>query len=220
MTIQDRMTRWLKPRFAILYPFGIIVLLTCSSDEQSLKLGIGYIIAGLLIRLWSNGYAIKNDKLSTCGPYAFVRNPLYLGTLLILLGFLIVLKIHWLASISFLVVLVTTYMRTISGEQKDLLAKYGKKYQDYVDKVPAIVPCINPYQGGEKWSFSLDRLIFSKEHKTVVWVTVLLIFFHLKTRLFIEHKDLTHRSIALIAIAVVLILSDVMFELTKKKGKK
>ena len=92
MNIKHRLTRFFKPRFAVIYPFGFFVIFFCSLDEASIKTGIGYIIAGILIRLWSNGYAIKNDKLTTSGPYAFVRNPLYLGTFLIAIGFVIVLK--------------------------------------------------------------------------------------------------------------------------------
>ena len=92
MIITHRLQRSFKPRFAVIYPFGFFVMFFCSLNEASLRAGIGYIIAGCLIRLWSNGYAIKNDKLTTSGPYAFVRNPLYLGTFLIAIGFVIVLK--------------------------------------------------------------------------------------------------------------------------------
>jgi len=219
MNMKDRFQRWFKPRFAIMYPFGIIVLIFCSSDEHSLKLGIGYIIAGLLIRLWSNGYAIKNDKLTTSGPYSFVRNPLYLGTFLIVLGFVITLKMSW-AGLAFMIALAFVYYRTVQGEQQDLLAKFGENYKDYSSKVPAMVPCLIPYTRGEKWPFSLDRLIFSKEHKSIVWITVLLIFFHLKTRLFIEHKALTPRSWLLIILAVTLIAADILFEVNKKSAKK
>ncbi len=217
MKLQSRFERWFKPRFAILYPFGIFVLFFCSSDDISLRHGIGYIIVGLLIRLWSNSYAIKNDKLTTCGPYAFVRNPLYLGTLLIVIGFIIVLKIHWIASIAFLIILGSTYYKTIEGEQKDLLAKYKDSYRDYCAKIPAMIPSLIPYAKGEKWPCSIDRLIFSKEYKSMVWVTVILIFFHLKTRVLIEHKDLTNKSWMLIFLAIGLILTDILIEMNKKK---
>src|SRR5665213_513230 len=129
MNLTHRLHRSFKPRFAVIYPFGFFVLFFCSLNEASLKAGIGYIIAGLLIRLWSNGYAIKNDKLTTSGPYAFVRNPLYLGTFLIAIGFIIVLKsdppwLEWIAGGIFLLALSFMYYRTIKDEQGMLLAKY------------------------------------------------------------------------------------------------
>lgn len=57
--------------------------------------GCCIVAAGLLIRSWANGYAIKMDKLTTSGPYAFVRHPLYAGTLLMLIGFTVILNSHW-----------------------------------------------------------------------------------------------------------------------------
>src|SRR5471030_587366 len=122
MTIKHRLQRSFKPRFAVIYPFGFFVLFFCFINEASIRAGIGWILSGLLIRLWSNGYAIKNDKLTTSGPYAFVRNPLYLGTFLIAIGFVIVLKsqpplLEWIAGGMFLLGLSYMYHKTIKSEE-------------------------------------------------------------------------------------------------------
>lgn len=179
-------------------------------------MGIGYILAGLLIRLWSNGYAIKNDKLTTSGPYAFVRNPLYLGTFLISIGFAFMLNMGWLGVV-FICALALVYYKTIQSEQGMLLEKFGSSYTDYQKKVPAMVPSLNPYALGEKWPFSLKRLIDSKEHKPLFWVIILMIAFHLKTRILLEHKDMSPKSYFLVAVVVSLILLDVLYEFNKKK---
>lgn len=217
--IKHRINRWMKPRFSIIYPFLIMVLFLCSSDEQSLKAGIGFIMAGVLLRLWSNGYAIKNDKLTTSGPYAFVRNPLYLGTFLIVLGFVIVLKMLILG-IFLLIALILQYYKTIKGEEQDLTARYGDKFKHYCQKVHAMIPGLNPYTEGEKWPFSLERLMFSKEYKTVVWVITLLVFFHLKSRIFLEQKEMTLKGWILVGLCGLLILFDLYMELTKKSRSK
>ena len=157
MTIAHRLERSFKPRFAVIYPFGFFVMFFCSLDEASVSAGIGFIIAGALIRLWSNGYAIKNDKLSTCGPYAFVRNPLYLGTFLIAIGFVLVLKsepawVEWSAGGIFLLALSFMYYRTIKAEEGMLSAKFKDAYSDYCKHVPAMIPWrLVPYTKGEKW---------------------------------------------------------------------
>ena len=216
MDFKHRIARSFKPRFAVIYPFGLFVLLFGACDEDSLRSGIGYIIVGLLIRLWSNGYAIKNDKLTTSGPYAFVRNPLYLGTFLIAIGFAIVLKTGWVG-VAFIAALAFIYHKTINDEQVMLTAKFGDAYRKYISKVPAMVPSLIPYPEGEKWPFNLQRLIDSKEHKPVFWVIVLLIIFHLKSRLLLEHKAMTTKSWILVGFAVVLILLDVYYEVNKKK---
>jgi protein-S-isoprenylcysteine O-methyltransferase Ste14 len=222
MDLAHRIQRSFKPRFAVIYPFGFFVIFFCSLNEASIRAGIGYIIAGSLIRLWSNGYAIKNDKLTTSGPYAFVRNPLYLGTFLIAIGFVIVLKsdppyLEWIAGGIFLLALSFMYYRTIKGEQGMLLAKFKDTYKDYCKSVPAMIPCLIPYSKGEKWPFNLQRLINSKEHKPVFWIFILLVVFHIKTRILIEHKDLSDKSWSLVTIALFLIILDAAYEWNKKK---
>jgi len=222
MNLTHRLQRSFKPRFAIIYPFGFFVMFFCSLDEASLRAGIGFIIAGALIRLWSNGYAIKNDKLTTSGPYAFVRNPLYLGTFLIAIGFVITLNsqprlLEWIVGSIFLLALSFMYYRTIKGEQGMLLAKFKDAYSDYCKQVPAMIPCLIPYNKGEKWPFNLQRLINSKEHKPVFWIYILLVVFYIKTHVLIEHKDLNDNSWSLITIALFLIILDAAYEFNKKK---
>ena len=194
-------------------------------DEASLRASIGFIIAGALIRLWSNGYAIKNDKLTTSGPYAFVRNPLYLGTFLIAIGFVIVLKsnppyLEWICGSIFLLALSFMYHRTINDEQGMLLTKFKTAYSDYCKQVPAMIPSLVPYKKGEKWPFSLQRLLNSKEHKPVFWIFILLVVFYLKTRILIEHKDLNNNAWTLVTIALFLVILDVAYEMNKKKFQK
>jgi len=225
MTVTHRLQRSFKPRFAVIYPFGFFVMFFCFLNEASIRAGIGWIIAGVLIRLWSNGFAIKNDKLTISGPYAFVRNPLYLGTFLIALGFVIVLKsepplLEWIVGGIFLLALSFMYYRTIKAEQGMLLAKFKDAFSNYCKHVPAMIPCLTPYNKGEKWPFNLQRLIKSKEHKVVFWVFILLVVFHIKTCLLIEHKGLSNKSWELLTIALFLIILDAAYEFNKKKFQK
>jgi len=217
-----RLQRSFKPRFAIIYPFSFFFLFFCGLNPAFLNVGLGLIIAGAFIRLWANGYAIKNDKLTTSGPYAFVRNPMYLGTFLIAIGFVIILKsenpaLERLIGIVFLLGLSFMYYRTIKGEQGMLLAKFNGVYQDYCQHVPAMVPCLVPYKRGEKWPFSMQRLLKSKEHKPVFWIFILLVIFQLKTRILIEHKGFNQDSCFLVIIALILIILDVLYEINKKR---
>lgn len=220
--LSHRLQRWFKPRFAIIYPFGFLVMLFCWLDAASLRSGVGFIIAGVLLRLWSNGYAIKNDKLTTSGPYAFVRNPLYLGTFLIALGCLMALKstpsqFEWIGGGLFLLGLALMYRRTIKLEEGMLLARYKDAYVDYCRHIPAMIPCLIPYTKGEKWGFSLQRLIHSKEHKSAFWVFILLTIFHIKTRILLEHKSMNENSWNLVTICIILIAIDILYEFNKKK---
>jgi protein-S-isoprenylcysteine O-methyltransferase Ste14 len=223
MDIQHRFNRWFKPRFAVVYPFAIAMFVFATCDEHTIRNGIGYVIAGIMVRLWSNGYAIKNDKLTTSGPYAFVRNPLYLGSFLIAVGFALVLKIDALGpydmvfDIVFILAMAYMYYQTIQKEQELLLGKFGEAFRKYLNRVPAMIPTLNPYAEGEKWPFSLKRLIDSKEHKIFFWMIIILILIHLKSRLLVEHKPATEKTWILVSIVAVLILLDILYEFNKKK---
>src|SRR5689334_2551393 len=63
-----------------------------------LSLGAGFAIAlaGLVVRSLASGHIRKNAELATTGPYAYTRNPLYLGSILIALGFIVVARNLWI----------------------------------------------------------------------------------------------------------------------------
>ncbi len=218
MNIKERLRRWFKPRFAILYPFGIFVILFANCDDKSLESGIPFIIAGELIRLWANGYAIKSEKLTTSGPYALVRHPLYLGTMLIAVGFIVLLKIYYVGP-ALLVIMAIVYAGTIRKEEGMLEGKF-KEYADYRKKVPAMIPTPLPYREGEKWGFSFERLIRSQEYKPLLWIAVLVIVFYLKGKFFVEKEELDSKKLWLMITAVLLMAIDIAGEIVKWRKRK
>jgi len=213
MNLRERLKRWFKPRFAILYPFAIFLLLFANCDESSIKAGIWFIIAGEFIRLWANGYAIKSEKLTTSGPYAFVRHPLYLGTMLLAVGFIILFKIFYVG-IALLVVMIFVYTKTIRKEEGMLEGRFGE-YAEYKKKVPAIIPTIFRYRAGEKWGFSFERLIRSQEYKPLLWIGVIIIIFYLKGKFFVDKESLDTKKVWLIAVALLLVSIDIAGEIAK-----
>ncbi len=218
MDIKERFRRLFKPRFAVVYPFGIFVVFFSNSNDSSIMAGIWFIIAGLLIRLWANGYAVKMDKLTTCGPYAFVRHPLYVGTTFLVVGFIVMLRAYYAGAL-LLGAMIIIYYRTIKKEERLLKEKFKDTYLDYQAKVPAMIPTIFPYQQGEKWPFSLKRLTKSREYKVSIWLTIIIIAFHLKDELLMEHEKFSLRMLGLIMIAFALAILDLVSELLKTKHK-
>ena len=72
-----------KLRVLLAWVGGVILFLNSHSNERSFRIGIPIVIAGELMRLWSLGFIErKGKKLATCGPFAYVRNPLYVGNFL------------------------------------------------------------------------------------------------------------------------------------------
>lgn len=206
----------MQPRFAIFYPLGIYMGFFSDPSNRSILWGIPLMATGILMRLWSNGYAIKMGKLTTSGPYAFLRHPLYLGTALIVLGFMIMLKMIILG-ILFFGLMAFVYRRTIRNEEARLTECFGQMYLDYKKNVPGLLPTLIPYKTGEKWPFSWQRLWKSREHKILIWIPVLTIGFYLKDELLIEHAAIDRKIIILISIVIMLGILDVIGEITNSR---
>src|SRR5499427_1021080 len=80
------MQRWRVPLgFACAALFRFFVQPTTGT----LLIGAAVALPGLLLRAWASGHLRKNEALATTGPYAYTRNPLYLGSFLIGIGFTI-----------------------------------------------------------------------------------------------------------------------------------
>jgi protein-S-isoprenylcysteine O-methyltransferase Ste14 len=105
---------------------------------DSLLAGIPISMAGLAIRAWAAGHLAKNETLATSGPYAYSRNPLYLGTLLVAAGLVIASRSIGLA-ILFAAVFVLIYLPVIELEEQHL-RKLFPEYTKYAERVPRIWP--------------------------------------------------------------------------------
>lgn len=219
MNIKERFKRWFKLRFAIVYPFGVLIIFFYSPTESHFKLGLPFIIAGLLIRVWANGYAIKMEKFTTSGPYAYVRHPLYLGTMLIALGFTILVRASF-AGAGFIAAMAGVYYRTIKKEEKMLEDKFKDSYLNYKKKIPAILPAIFPYRQGEKWPFSFKRLVRNHEYKLFFWVLIMVIVFYLKEELIIESNVMGVKMWSFVIAAFFLGIADLIGEFIKSRNKR
>jgi hypothetical protein len=97
------------------------------------------------VRAWAAGTIHKERELTVTGPYAFTRNPLYLGTFLLGLG-IAVAGGHWVWPALFLLFYAVAYGRTMSEEKAHLTDLFGDLYRDYAARVPAIIPRLTPYR--------------------------------------------------------------------------
>jgi protein-S-isoprenylcysteine O-methyltransferase Ste14 len=116
-----------------------------SFDEVAEILGVAFILLGQIFRASARGYKSEHSQqgltLIKTGPYAFVRNPMYLGILLIGLGIVLMLFRWWVAFI-FMSVFIIRYILLIFKEEKKLLTLFPQEYKDYQERVPSIVPSL------------------------------------------------------------------------------
>lgn len=117
--------------------------------------GIGMLCAGLALRSWAAGFLVKREELTTRGPYACLRHPLYLGTLLMMLGFAELLEDR-IALVTLVVVFAVTHVPAMLTEERYLATRYGQAWVDYRSQTPAFFPltpgrCQRSGWDWEKW---------------------------------------------------------------------
>ena len=104
----------------------------------SLAAGLPVAFAGLALRAWAAGHLEKNRDLAQSGPYRFVRNPLYVGTLLCAAGFAIGSR-RWELGALFAAVFLLVYLPVVELEEQHLRGLFSE-YAEYALRVPRLLP--------------------------------------------------------------------------------
>jgi protein-S-isoprenylcysteine O-methyltransferase Ste14 len=104
----------------------------------SLAAGLPVSIAGLAVRAWAAGHLEKNLALTQSGPYAHVRNPLYLGTLAVAAG-LVLASRRWELGGLFAAVFALIYLPVVELEEQHL-RKLFPAFEDYARRIPKLLP--------------------------------------------------------------------------------
>jgi hypothetical protein len=140
----------LSARFFPFYVFGIGILVFQPPRPDGFVLALPLIVLGAGLRAWGAGHLVKNDRLTTTGPYAHLRHPLYLGTILVATGFGV-----WAGGWLTLVGLgflwpwfaLRYFPRKERSESIRLEAAYGERFVRYRSEVPALWPRLRAWQG-------------------------------------------------------------------------
>jgi hypothetical protein len=136
------------------------------------------VIPGLLLRGYASGYVQKNQKLTVTGPYAYTRNPLYLGSILMAAGFVLALM-----SLPFAITLVAgflvIYVPVIASEEAFLRVTFPE-YASYCRRVPRLIPRLTPARmpdagdrDAEGGRFSFTRYRKHREYNSAIGVALL-----------------------------------------------
>jgi protein-S-isoprenylcysteine O-methyltransferase Ste14 len=120
---------------------------------RSLTCGVPISLAGLALRAWAAGHLAKNQQLATGGPYAYIRNPLYAGTMLVASGLAIAARQIWLGAL-FAAVFLLVYLPVVLLEQQYLAALFPD-YAAYAATVPSLIPYRLPRPGSSRFSSKL-----------------------------------------------------------------
>lgn len=167
---------WLKKptwRLGAVYALLAVLVVTARKPTAlSLLIGLVPVALGEALRIWACGHLVKNRRLTTTGPYAYVKNPLYVGTILISSGFCVVAR-RWEMLAVVALAFFAYYMPRKKKIEGDRLRKiYGEDYERYDEAVPDLLPRVTPYRSGDTTRFD-PRLVFeNSEHGTAISLPV------------------------------------------------
>src|SRR5580693_1524013 len=146
----DRVARWrVATGFVLVAAFAWFSQPTISS----LIWGLPVSALGLLLRAWATGHLEKNIRLAESGPYAYVRNPLYLGTALVAAG-LVIASRRWLLAVLFAAVFTLIYLPVIELEEQHLRHLFPR-FQVYAEHVPALWPTLTAQKSNHRFEWAL-----------------------------------------------------------------
>jgi protein-S-isoprenylcysteine O-methyltransferase Ste14 len=134
------------------------------------------VLPGLVLRGYASGYVKKNEELTTTGPYARVRNPLYLGSILIAAGFAVALM-SWPFAAALAVFFLLIYVPVIASEEAFLRDTFPE-FEWYCARVPRLIPRITPVRrpdgdGNEGGGFSFTLYRKHREYNSAVGAALL-----------------------------------------------
>jgi len=151
-----------KIRRIPLYIGAILLIFFAKPHSTGILIGLFLIFLGEMIRIWAAGHLQKNEMLTVSGPYSYVKNPLYIGSILITAGFCILAdNIYLLAAAFFMFCFhYIPYKKRVEGDR--LKKIFGSQYKDYDERVPEYLPLWTPYPH-EKVSWQFKRFIENSE---------------------------------------------------------
>ena len=149
-------------------PFGFVLVVAFAwfahPTLPSLAAGLPVSVAGLALRAWAAGHLEKNRDLARSGPYAYVRNPLYIGTLLVAAGLVIAAR-QWGLALLFAAVFLLIYLPVIQLEEQHLRNLFPD-FGDYARRVPALRPTLHPLASAKPFRASL--YVYNREYEALL----------------------------------------------------
>ena len=116
-------------------------------------LGVVFVLAGIAVRMWASGHIKKNRELATDGPYAYVRHPLYVGNILLGIGYCFASGLWWSGPL-YLLILLVFYPPAIRYEDDKLHRFFKEDWEAWRKKTLALIPRLHTPAGpGGEWSF-------------------------------------------------------------------
>jgi protein-S-isoprenylcysteine O-methyltransferase Ste14 len=148
------------------FVFAIVYFWLAKPTWTFIAIGAGIAAIGIAIRAAAAGHVKKNRELTTTGPYAYTRNPLYLGSMIIALGFGIASR-NWWVAVAIVVLFLAIYLPVIRSEEAFLRSEFPG-FDEYCAKVPRLIPRMRTSSVTAKGAFSRDLYLRHREYNAII----------------------------------------------------
>jgi protein-S-isoprenylcysteine O-methyltransferase Ste14 len=163
------MTSWSaiarRVRVPLGFVFAVLYLWLATPTLKSILIGGALIVPGLIIRALASGHLQKNEQLATGGPYAYTRNPLYLGSLILSVGFALAARSWWIVG-GIVLLFFVIYLPVIRAEEVFLRGRFPE-FEHYAREVPSLFPRVSRFEK-QSGSFSWDLYWKHREYNATL----------------------------------------------------
>jgi len=160
-----------------------LMLIIAHPNRASMSLGAGVAVLGLALRAWASGHLRKNNELTVSGPYAYSRNPLYLGTLVLGIGISTCTGVPWFVAL-FGTLYLLVYVPVMIAEARTMRELFPEGYERYSSRVPIFLPWVtawraSPYRESVR-GFNASLYLKHREYRAAAGTLVVLLILLVK----------------------------------------
>lgn len=186
MSIETKLKNILSQLRIYRVRMGVLLALICLYFAKPTRgffiAGIPILMLGEIIRVWASGHILKSSSLTVSGPYSYLRHPLYIGSLIIGIGFTLISK-SIIMVICLIIYFLLFYPITIIKEEKILQEKFKDSFVTYKNSVAAFfAKKISWYLPGKYAQFKFSLFLLNREYRLIITIILALILLYLKMR--------------------------------------
>lgn len=145
------------------FAFAAFFLWLAHPAPLFLAVSLALVVPGLLLRGYASGYVKKNAELTVTGPYAWTRNPLYLGSMMIAFGFALAARSLWIA-LALAILFAIIYIPVIRSEEEYLRSAFAG-FDAYAARVPRLLPGIPAATAADRERGRFSRQLYRKHRE-------------------------------------------------------
>lgn len=171
MTAANWIARW---RVRLGYPLAAVSLWFARPTPRTILLGAALGLIGLAIRAYAAGYLHKQSILTVTGPYAYTRNPLYLGSSLLASGAAVAMH-SWISAVILLIYFAVVYAVVMKREEQELRRQHKNAFDEFAESVPLFFPRLTPAKSLSGMTGSFSWAQYKKNHEYQAMIGFLLL---------------------------------------------